>query len=379
MRNPVLKRMDISLEEYRQTVRSFLAPHRLELLKKRENWVRRAERWIGGYLIRGDQVDIDRIAPRLELVTSARQHEIWRYCRLWGSIPYNRGCGRLLRYLLRDDGQPGSPLMGIMALSSPILICKPRDQWIGWQYPEDVDVKRRRLLACMDLTVSMAVPPYNHLTAGKLICLAAISNEVRRDYGDKFGAVETPTKLREGRLALITTTSLYGSSVQYNRIRIDGRAAYKLVGYTTGFGNSHLTEQEFAEMEEYLSDAGKPIAKGWGTGRSYRLRVYTAYARLRQHDKQAPAHTHSRSVYVAPLAANAREFLRGLDEELAPYDCQFEDLVEDWRLRWLAGRASKQDVLDRFRATDPASILLGHELSQMASCGAPSDIALGRA
>src|SRR5262249_34705800 len=158
----------------------------------------------------------------------------------------------LVRYLLRDDGQPGSPIMGIMAISSPVLICKPRDQWIGWQYPRDVQLKRRRLLACMDLTVSMGVPPYNVLTAGKLICLAALSNEVRRDYAEKFSNVETPTGLREARLALIATTSLYGSSIQYNRLRVSDSPAYQLVGHTTGFGNSHVTEEEFAEMETWL-------------------------------------------------------------------------------------------------------------------------------
>src|SRR5262249_41969599 len=241
-----------------------------ELLQRRAEWLQRVEPRILRHLVCGVDIDTDRIRPRLELVTNDWQHEIWRYCRLWGSIPYNRGCGRLLRYLLRDARQPGSPIMGVIALSSPVLICKPRDTWIGWRYPQDADLKRQRLLSCMDLTVSMAIQPYNHLTAGKMICMAVLSTKVREDYQAKFGQVETPTRLREGRLALITTTSLYGSSIQYNRLRINGRRAYSLVGYTSGYGNAHVTEAEFAAMEEYMAANGKTVPKGWGTGRSYR-------------------------------------------------------------------------------------------------------------
>src|SRR6266566_2969511 len=195
MHNPALQRLHISLEDYRLVVQGSLAQHRLELLKQRAKWIKRTEGWIGNYLIDGRNVDVDQIKPKLELVITEKQHEIWRYCRLWGSIPYNRGCGRLLRYLLRDEGQPGHPIMGVIALSSPILINKPRDQWIGWEYPHDIDIKRHRLLACMDLTVSMAVPPYNHLTAGKMICLAVLSNEVSKDYWNKYHAAETPSHM----------------------------------------------------------------------------------------------------------------------------------------------------------------------------------------
>lgn len=363
MRNPALQRMNLSLEDYHQVVRESMALHRLELIEQRADWIRRVERWIQGYFIHGYEVNTTRIQPTLELVTTDRQHEIWRYCRLRGSIPYNRGCGRLLRYLLRDVGQPNAPLMGIIALSSPVLISRPRDTWIGWQYPRDVDLKRRKLPSCMDLTVSMAIPPYNHLTAGKMVCLAVLSNEVRQDYWNKFHAVETPTHIQEGRLALITTTSLYGSSVQYNRLNVDGRRAYELVGYTSGFGNAHLTESQFAAMEQYLKDIGKPIPKGWGTGRSYRLRVFSSYYRNYHKERHAPAHEHARSIYMAPLAHNTCAFLQGVDDNLVPYDWSLDHLVTNWRNRWLMSRLDKTDVMARFRATDPATGLLSHELA----------------
>lgn len=361
MRNPALKRLEISLEEYRKTVTQSLSPHRLEILKSNLIWIQRTEPWIKKNFIHGGAIATDKIKPRIEHVVTEAQHALWRYCRLLGSIPYNRGCGRLLRYLLRDDGQPGSPVMGILALSSPILINKPRDQWIGWEYPKDSEKKRRKLLSCMDLTVSMAVPPYNCLTAGKMICLAALSNEVRQDYWNKFNSHKTPTGLREGRLVLITTTSLYGSSVQYNRIRVNGRLAYQFVGYTNGFGNAHITESEFLKMERYLERKGKAVPKGWGTGRSYRLRVYNTYYRIR-YGTDAPPHENPRSVYVAPLASNARNFLTGKDRNIEWYDLPFAELAEGWRKRWLSSRLQNPDVLNRLRSTDPTESLLTRQL-----------------
>ena len=363
MRNPALQRTGLSIDEYRRVVRDTLAPHRRELLEKQAQWIRRHEDQVREHLIRGGKVNVDRIRPSFELVTTDEEHELWRYCRLMGTIPYNRGCGRLLRYLLRDRGQPGAPIMGVAALSSPVLINKPRDQWIGWEWPRDQKIKRRRLLACMDLTVSMAVPPYNHLTAGKMICLAVLSNEVREAYWNKFHAVKTSTGLREARLALITTTSLYGSSVQYNRLRVEDGPAYVRVGYTSGFGNAHVTERRFAQMERYLRQIGRPIPKGWGTGRSYRLRVYTAYCRHRYGSDHAPSHEHPRSVYVAALGSNAREFLRGEENDFTPFDLPIRRLVKTWKRKWLKSRLGKDDVLERFVSTDPADYLLTRELN----------------
>src|SRR5882724_911012 len=366
MKNPVLLDKGITIEEHRRQVQQMLAPHRLELLHRCRLWIERTERRISEYLLPGAEIDVERIHPYLQLCTSERQHELWRYFRLWGNIPYNRGCGRLLRYLLRDRGQPGHPVMGVAALSSPILICNPRDAWIGWKYPGDRELKRRKLLTCMDLSVSMARPPYNSLTAEKMISLAMLSHQVSKDYASKFRDHETPTGLKENHLALITTPSIYGSSVQYNRLRMNGRLAYVPVGYTEGYGNAHLAEKQFAEMETYLHAEGSPISKGWGTGRSYRLRVYTAYYRHRYKLPHAPNHRQPRSVYVAPLGETAREFLRGETPYIRPYKYRMSDLLQIWKHEWLARRVARREVMETFRKSNPLERMLTRQIEELA-------------
>lgn len=57
-----------------------------------------------------------------------------------------------------------------------------RDQWIGW----GAEVKASRLYHVMDAYVLGAVPPYSQLLGGKLIALAAASDEVRMVFWDRY-------------------------------------------------------------------------------------------------------------------------------------------------------------------------------------------------
>lgn len=90
------------------------------------------------------------VAPRLEAVTADRRDpttglrllDVWRYARLYWSIPHQSTPGRNLFYLVRDDAVSGAPLIGIAALGNAILGLSARDDALGWS----VDALARRLL-----------------------------------------------------------------------------------------------------------------------------------------------------------------------------------------------------------------------------------------
>ena len=92
----------------------------------------------------------------------------------------------------------------------------------------------------MDAYVIGALPPYNYLLGGKLISYLLASKEVRqiyeRKYKDKLTLID---KRKSHQLAGIFTTSLYGRSSQYNRLKYDGRLLYNKIGETKGFGTLH--------------------------------------------------------------------------------------------------------------------------------------------
>src|SRR6266487_1934674 len=184
------------------------------------------------------------IAPYIQECHTEKEHIIWRYLRYCGATPYSEYVGRRQRFLIRDAGHANHPIIGITAIGSSILQLSVRDRWIGWQidtslteeesmqrkhgklsYEEALartrirrersrelyEIKKQRIAAIADLYVSQAVPPYNELTAGKLLCLMMLSNEVRDLFHAKYVGQQTQISKREvSDLVLIVTTSVFG-------------------------------------------------------------------------------------------------------------------------------------------------------------------------
>ncbi len=58
--------------------------------------------------------------------------EIFRYFRLFWSFPTSAPPGRSMSYLIRDAGQPGSPVCGLLCVASPVPRLSVRDGALGW-------------------------------------------------------------------------------------------------------------------------------------------------------------------------------------------------------------------------------------------------------
>lgn len=81
------------------------------------------------------------IDPYLEFVTTEdvtcphtglRLMDVWRYFRHTWSNQHTSVPGRTMLFLVRDRAAKDHPIMGIGALSSPIMQIRERDSWIGW-------------------------------------------------------------------------------------------------------------------------------------------------------------------------------------------------------------------------------------------------------
>lgn len=84
------------------------------------------------------------VDPYLQFVTSEnaaceftglRLMDVWRYFRHTWTNQYASVPGRTMAFLVRDRAAANHPVMGIGALSSPIMQIRERDSWIGW-HPE---------------------------------------------------------------------------------------------------------------------------------------------------------------------------------------------------------------------------------------------------
>lgn len=81
------------------------------------------------------------VDPYLQFITSEnatceftglRLMDVWRYFRHTWTNQYTSVPGRTMAFLVRDSAADNHPVMGIGALSSPIMQIRERDTWIGW-------------------------------------------------------------------------------------------------------------------------------------------------------------------------------------------------------------------------------------------------------
>ena len=64
--------------------------------------------------------------------TGLRLMDVWRYFRYTWATAYQSVPGRGMMVLIRDRAATHHPVIGIAALTSPVVQLRVRDQWIGW-------------------------------------------------------------------------------------------------------------------------------------------------------------------------------------------------------------------------------------------------------
>jgi len=65
-------------------------------------------------------------------ITGFRLHDIWRYFRHTWSNAYSTVPGRSMPILIRDAATKHHAIIGLAAISSPVVQIAERDSWIGW-------------------------------------------------------------------------------------------------------------------------------------------------------------------------------------------------------------------------------------------------------
>jgi len=66
-------------------------------------------------------------------LTGFRLHDIWRYFRHTWSNAYSTVPGRSMPILIRDAVTPYHAVIGLAAISSPVVQIAERDHWMGWE------------------------------------------------------------------------------------------------------------------------------------------------------------------------------------------------------------------------------------------------------
>lgn len=306
--------------------RAFINKHSVQLLQ---------------HFAEGSEIRPDRIAPKLVPVEKAESFEgrLFRFATLLWSVPVSRGYGRRMRYLVVDSSN--NKLMGLFALGDPVINMKARDVEVGW----NVQDRMQRLYHVMDAYVLGAVPPYNDLLVGKLVALAATTNEVRKQFRTRYAQNVTVIcqETKRTDLVLVTTTSALGRSSIFNRLRVQNGVSFRSIGFTSGYGHFHVSDELFDRIRDWLRQDNDAYADSYafGKGPNWRLRTLRrAFTKLGI-DKQAINHGIKREIFIAPLAENYREILTGQSRRPSYLTLPFREVYNQFRERWLLPRSER--------------------------------------
>jgi hypothetical protein len=324
----------------KDSIRKAHSVQRNQILIDSEEFIRENEESLLSQFASGNDINPYEINPFIVPVSTPQDNDLFRYATLQWSVPVSAGYGRRNKFLLKD--RQNGKLIGIFALGDPVINLGPRDNTVGWN-SED---RKERLYNVLDAFVLGAVGPYRDLLGGKMVALAAISNETRAHVYQKYMGKKTGIRevFKDPTPALITTTSSMGKSSIYNRLTYRGNLMYHPVGYSSGYGHFQFSESLFNELTEFarMMDDSEKLGTKFGEGANWRFRVIQSALRKLGLPVSMLKHGVGREVYLAPVASNWDSFLRRETNELLTFDLPLGDLSEYYRSRWAIPRSERR-------------------------------------
>ena len=319
------------------------------LLLGNKEWILKNEnKWLE-YFADGNDIDPEKINPKLVLIDSHDKNGLsglFRYAAYTWSIPLSNGFGRRLRYLIMDKNN--NKLIGLIGLTDPVIGLKVRENYIGWN-PQQ---KEKKLWHVMDIYAFGAVPPYSYLLGGKLVATLATSERIRRDFIKKYGngrsnITKRNSKSRKGGLLLLTTTGAFGESSILDRLQgQDKGLLWNFVGLTQGWGFFHLNNGIATKIYEYLKQTNHEIVKKhrFGDGSNWKMRLLREGMKELNIDyKKYGKHGIKRGFYVSPFASNFKELLNDQSQRPKLYNRNEKELFKFFRERYLLPRSQRDN------------------------------------
>ncbi len=196
-----------------------------------------------------------------------------------------------------------------------------------------------------------------------------VSNEVRDRFAQKYQDKNVKSKV-PNRLLFVTTTSAYGKSSIYDRITHESQKVGEFIGYTSGWGTFHFSEEIYDDQLRLLESKGVDIRRGYGTGASRKLRlIYKALRLLGIPD--ASFHNVKRGYYIFPNVSNLSGVIHSHEKPLL-YDRPFDKPTSHWMLRWCIPRSTRIQTWKAFNPRLFVDGLVAQVISQLRG-GIPPD------
>ena len=230
----------------------------------------------------------ENIKPKIQFVETLEEDIFFNYLRnITSSIFQNNIPGRVVKILVYDDTT--KQYLGLLQLTVDLLINDEKSKYFGIE-PVNYN-KYKKKLRDNGANISICVPlqPFGfNFCGGKLLAMLAFSEDVYNYYYRKFNI----------KLKYLITLSYYGKSAQYSQLK-----QLKFIGYTSGYGTSHLSQDLLDTMKIYLEQIKvKNINK---------MSNHTIANNVIKHLKLEPdilKHNNKRGIYIGTLGS--KEFIK---------------------------------------------------------------------
>ncbi|CAF1057875.1 unnamed protein product [Adineta ricciae] len=281
-----------------------------------------------------DYNDVENIQVQLIAVENDDQRDLFDYIRhTVSSMPQCQIPGRVLSVLVYD--QYSQTYLGILQLTTDLLKSESKDNFIQ---PALEPAKRNRFKQhirdhSVNLSICVPVQPFGYnFCGGKLLAMLAFSIELHQFYEKRYGYP----------IALVTTTSIHGKSIQYDRLK-----QLKFIGYTKGFGISHIPTSLLEKGKVYL-EQNHPESLHRKQANWQLLKILVQKLDIDSND--VFYHGNQRGIYCGWTGANGSDFLmkrvtRLNQDKLQPV----EECSRFWKDRWAKQRSTH---LNKLKALD---------------------------
>lgn len=277
-------------------------------------------------MFRGDYKDMMNIKIELEFVdtkTNPDKYAIWQFYRKYISSfkpkKHHNLFGKRIFILVKD--KTTETYLGILSLSSDIKYIQARDNYIGWGKKQQFIENKLDYLVNISTCVSTQPFGFN-FNGGKLLTSIAFSKEVLEYYYNKYNI----------RIQGITTMSLYGKSVQYDRL-----SCLKFLGYTKGNSLMDVPQDVIEYAKEYLKE------KNMFKHSIQKNNLWMLKTCL--HDMNIPIEdvlkSNKKGVYFGYTTPSSKDYLLSKTEDIPDsisYAKSVYEIGEWWKERWAKQR-----------------------------------------
>ena len=233
---------------------------------------------------------------------SEELNDLWDYLQfMTSSHTISKNTIRIIKILLKDRNT--NKYLGVLELSSDFYSLSDREEHIGWNN----------------------IVKKNNLNIGKLLSVLVFSKEIETYFFNKFGYY----------YVAVSTTSLYGKSIQYDRLK-----ELKLIGYTKGYGTSQIPEYIYEQMIIFFKKHHMNDYKKLSGGSKLRKIVFIS--RLFGYNKDLVFHGNKRGIYFGYINEQSKKYLMGETTEFNINNLRkVDEIINWWKNRWAKNRWTK--------------------------------------